>query len=294
MNSLQLYCGKPLKLADNLYVEHPRLNKLLNDVGEKDAYNEYMKNLSCIITQSKDIADVLWVESNIWYEDIKSEYDFFIQECLCSSVSSDVFVRDNDTILETESECTVINSSISEALNYFLNLKGKWIALAKTIGGGTQIFLLSVKCEDDKLYIDQDSVKFNEQNYHAIVEFLREINWIKPNYDFLKGGTKKAKKVILQRKYEEKIYEAKKNRDKNVEEENFQCILSCLVTFKIFSYDELPNIPIYVIYDSYFRYVKADNYRNTMDALHSGCIDTKKNPIQFEKIHWSSIITNNE
>lgn len=294
MNSLQLYCGKPLKLADNLYVEHPRLNKLLNDVGEKDTYSEYMKNLSLIVTQSKDIADILWVENKIWYEDIKSEYDFFIQECLAECSSSDVFLRDNDTIIGTEKECAIINNDMSEALNYFLNLRGKWIALARKVDDYTQLFLLSVKCEDDKLYIDSDSVKFNEQTYYALVEFLRRINWINPDYNFIKGGTKKAKKVILQRKYEERMYEAKRNKNKNTEEENFQCILSCLVTFKIFSYDEIQNIPIYAIYDSYFRYVKADNYRNTMDALHSGCIDTKKNPIHLEKIHWSSIITNNE
>ena len=294
MNHLQLYCGKPLKLADGLYVEHPKLSKLLNDVGEKDSYSEYMKNLSLIVTQSKDIADILWAENKIWYEDIKSEYDFFIQECLADCTSSDVFIRENDIIVETESDCVVVNNDMSEALNYFLNLRGKWIALTRKLGETQQIFLLSVKCEDDKLYIESDSVKFNEQAYYAMVEFLRKVNWIKPNYNFLKGGTKKAKKVILERKYEERMYEEKKNKGKDIEEENFQCILSCLVTFHIFPYEELPNKPIYVIYDSYFRYVKADNYRNTMNALHSGCIDTKKNPINIEKIHWSSIIKNDE
>ena len=85
MNALQLYSGRPLKLAENVYVEHPKVNKLLNNIGGKDAYSEYMKNLALITTQSKDIADILWVENKIWYEDIKSEYEFFIQECLADS-----------------------------------------------------------------------------------------------------------------------------------------------------------------------------------------------------------------
>lgn len=292
MNALQLYCGRPLKLAENVYVEHPKLDKLLNDVGEKDAYSEYMKNLTLITTQSKDIADILWVENKIWYEDIKSEYEFFIQECLADSTSNNVFIRDGEVVSEMDEECIVINNDMSNALNYFLNLNGKWIVLGRTVGENTQIFLLSVKCEDEKLYIESDSIKFNEQTYHILVEYLREVNWIHPEYKFLKGATKKAKKIILQRSYEEREYEAKKDKGRDKEEVNFQSILSCLVTFKIFSYDELPNIPVYVIYDSYFRYVKADNYRNTMEALHSGCIDTKKNPIDINKIHWSSIINN--
>lgn len=294
MNALQLYCGRPLKLAENVYVEHPKLDKVLNDVGEKDAYSEYMKNLTLITTQSKDIADILWVENKIWYEDIKSEYEFFIQECLADSTSNNVFIRDGEVVSEMDEECVVINNDMSNALNYFLNLNGKWIVLGRTVGETTQIFLLSAKYEDNKLYIEQDSVKFNEQTYYMIVEYLRKVNWINPEYKFLKGGTKKTKKIILQRNYEEREYEARKNKNMDKDEINFQSILSCLVTFKIFSYDELPNIPIYVIYDSYFRYVKVDNYRNTMDALRSGCIDTKKNPINLEKIHWSSIIRNNE
>lgn len=294
MNALQLYSGRPLKLAENVYVEHPKVNKLFSDVGEKDVYSEYMKNLTLIVTQSKDIADILWVENKIWYEDIKSEYEFFIQECLADSTSNNVLIRDGELVSEMEEECIVINNDMSNALNYFLNLDGKWIVLGRTIEDNIQMFLLSVKCENDKLYIESDSVKFNEQAYHILVEYLRDVNWIHPEYEFLKGATKKAKKVILQRNYEEREYEARKNKSRDKEQEDFQCILSCLVTFKIFSYEELFSKPIYVIYDSYFRYIQADNYRNTMDALHSGCIDTKKNPIDLEKIHWSSIIGNNK
>ena len=132
-----------------------------------------MKNLTLIITQSKDIADILWVENKIWYEDIKSEYEFFIQECLADSTSNNVFIRDGEVVSEIDDECVVINNDMSNALNYFLNLNGKWIVLGRTVGEDTQIFLLSAKYEDDKLYIEQDSVKFNEQTYHTLVEYLR-------------------------------------------------------------------------------------------------------------------------
>ena len=45
-----------------------------------------------------------------------------------------------------------------------------------------------------------------------------------------------------------------------------------------------------MIYELYYRYIKIDDWKNTMQALHSGCIDTKKNPIEWEKINWSSVI----
>ena len=158
-----------------------------------------MKNLILITTQPKDIADILWVENKIWYEDIKSEYEFFIQECLADSTSNNVFIRDGEVVSEMDEECVVINNDMSNALNYFLNLNGKWIVLGRTVGETTQIFLLSANYEDDKLYIERDSVKFNEQAYYMIVEYLRKVNWINPEYKFLKGGTKKTKRIILQR-----------------------------------------------------------------------------------------------
>ena len=118
MNALQLYSGRPLKLAENVYVEHPKVNKLFSDDVGKDVYSEYMKNLTLIITQSKDIADILWVENKIWYEDIKSEYEFFIQECLADSTSNNVFIRDGELVSEKDEECIVINNDMSNALTF--------------------------------------------------------------------------------------------------------------------------------------------------------------------------------
>ena len=142
--------------------------------------------------------------------------------------SKNVFIRDGEVVSEMDEECVVINNDMSNALNYFLNLDGKWIVLGRTVGGNTQIFLLSVKCEDEKLYIESDSIKFNEQAYHILVEYLREVNWIHPEYKFLKGATKKSKKIILQRSYEEREYEAKRNKSTSYLDKSSQKIPFCL------------------------------------------------------------------
>ena len=45
-----------------------------------------------------------------------------------------------------------------------------------------------------------------------------------------------------------------------------------------------------MIYDLYRRLSKVDEYNGTMRALYSGCIDTKKNPINWDKVNWAAII----
>ena len=55
-------------------------------------------------------------------------------------------------------------------------------------------------------------------------------------------------------------------------------------------YDDVLNYSIYLIYELYYRLRKVDEWNNTMMALSNGNIDTKKNPIKWEKIDWSSII----
>ena len=50
------------------------------------------------------------------------------------------------------------------------------------------------------------------------------------------------------------------------------------------------DLPVYTLYDMYFRYNKMSNYQDTLNKLNAGCIDTKKHPINWEKINWASSI----
>ena len=50
------------------------------------------------------------------------------------------------------------------------------------------------------------------------------------------------------------------------------------------------ELPIYTIYNMYFRYNKINEYQDVLNKLNSGCIDTKKNPINWEKINWACSI----
>jgi hypothetical protein len=63
--------GCPLELSEGVCVKHPTLDEVISS----PKYYEY---LSLILTTSLDVADVLWFEHNIWYEDIKSEWSFFV------------------------------------------------------------------------------------------------------------------------------------------------------------------------------------------------------------------------
>ena len=79
------------------------------------------------------------------------------------------------------------------------------------------------------------------------------------------------------------------NNTKHKETVTLESIVSSLVA-RGQAYSEVINYPIYVIYNQYYRLIKVDEYQNTLRALYGGCLDTKKNPIQWDKINWSSII----
>ena len=56
------------------------INSVLDTPKIKDiielGYDTYMKYVSILITTKYDVADVLWFENKIWYEDIKNDWDF--------------------------------------------------------------------------------------------------------------------------------------------------------------------------------------------------------------------------
>ena len=133
------------------------------------------------------------------------------------------------------------------------------------------------------LYIlKKDCFKFTEYHYNIAKDYLRDINWFHPEYEFTHGGNKKAKKYILE-------YDYKKRKKSHRETVTLESIVSSLVA-RGQPYSEVINYPIYVVYNQYYRLVKVDEYQTTIHALYSGCLDTKKNPINWEKINWSSII----
>ena len=75
-SELKLQFGEPLQITPRLHIKQPTIKEIEKMDGNYERY------LSLLITQSRDIADVLWVKANIFYEDIKSEWLFFIKNCI--------------------------------------------------------------------------------------------------------------------------------------------------------------------------------------------------------------------
>ena len=279
MEQLNLFLGDDLILTDTIRIKHTTL-KDIKECGH-DTYSKYITDL---VTEPVDVADVLWCEGKIWYEDIKSAWDFFLQRAIFDSKPKPVGFIDDGELIYTEDECLFVNEEIRNALNYFLNLKCEYIILSITKDDTKQNVIYSLDwSEKFGLYIlKKDCFKFTEYHYNIAKDYLRDINWFHPEYEFTHGGNKKAKKYILE-------YDYKKRKKKNRETVTLESIVSSLVA-RGQPYSEVINYPIYVVYNQYYRLVKVDEYQNTIHALYSGCLDTKKNPINWEKINWSSII----
>ena len=279
MEQLNLFLGDDLILTDTIRIKHTTL-KDIKECGY-DTYSKYMTDL---VTEPVDVADVLWCEGKIWYEDIKSAWDFFLQRAISDSKPKPVGFIDDGELIYTEDECLFVNEEIRNALNYFLNLKCEYIILSITKDDTKQNVIYALDwSEKFGLYIlKKDCFKFTEYHYNIAKDYLRDINWFHPEYEFTHGGNKKAKKYILE-------YDYKKRKKSHRETVTLESIVSSLVA-RGQPYSEVINYPIYVVYNQYYRLVKVDEYQNTIHALYSGCLDTKKNPINWEKINWSSII----
>lgn len=300
MNNLSLQRGRGLFLNKNCYVKHPLLgeiesldyDKYEQGLVSEYGYDKYNQLLYSLILTSKDLADILWFENQIWYEDIKSEWDFFIQRALAQTKIIEVDMDLEE--IQGRTKAIAIDGILKESLNFFLNLKDEFILVEKSIENSEtyQVILCNAQLKEENVnennekktiyFVDENSFKFTELYYNKVVQFLKQINWINIEYDFVKGGTKNAKIYILKNLY--------KKRSKN--KKNLIDISTINSSINAKGKEDTWNMPIYAFYDCYYRLVKIDEYNNTMSALYAGGIDTKKNPINWEKINWSSVITN--
>lgn len=278
MKHVDLIRGKPLKLTDKVYVKHPTLT----DVCDLDKYENYTY---IMMITSDDIADIMWHNSKKLYTDIKSEWLFFIQKALISARGSDVYVVDND-VYRIDSNCVLINSDYRDALNYFLSLDCEYMVMTVGTGDNEQITLCSLNRDGNMLIFNKDNFQFTESFYLQMVEYLRQINDYHPDYYWKKCPTKRGKKMLLEQEYRCRESREKNNRKSNVD---LGSLVSALIA-RGQPYKEIWNYPIYMIYDLYRRLSKVDEYNGTMRALYSGCIDTKKNPINWDKVNWAAII----
>lgn len=295
MNSLSLQRGRTLYLNGLCSVQHPTLgeiegldfDKYQQGKTKEYGYDKYTQLLFALILNSKDIADVLWFENQVWYEDIQNEWSFFIQRALAqtSAVTVDMNLED----FQARVEAIALQGNIKEALQFFLGLTGEFVLVEKKIENSDQyqIIICNAQLQEENedgaiYYVDEQSFKFTELYYNKVVEFLKTINWINVEYDFVKGGTKNAKIYILKNLYKKR----KKNKKQTVDISTINS--SIIAKGKENTWD----MPIYAFYDCYYRLVKIEEYNNTMSALYAGGIDTKKNPINWDKINWSSVIIN--
>ena len=223
MNNLSLQRGRGLFLNKNCTVNHPTLGEIENldyDLYEQGLVNEYgydkySQLLYSLILNSKDLADIMWFENEVWYEDIQNEWDFFIQRTLACTKIIDVDMNLED--IQGITKALAIDGIIKEALNFFLGLQGEFVLIEKAIDNSDQyqVILCNAKFKEEIIdennekhniyFVNKNSFKFTELYYNKTVDFLKKINWINIEYDFVKGGTKNAKIYILKNLYKKRI-----------------------------------------------------------------------------------------
>lgn len=282
-NKLSLQRGDNLHLYRDFYFKHPTLNDIIDLQKDKeDKYSEYLGVLTLDIL---DIADILWVENKIWYEDIKSDWLFFIERASVDAKEILIYKKDFDGTKTIPEKTLLVNNNISEALNFFVGTNTPYaIYFDKT----QNIILVSVhKQSSDIYYFSDEDFVFGQHIYEITRRFLKKINWQdSTTHNVVKGGTKYAKRYILENEYKCRMDDLKKKKQPSV---TLDSITSSLIA-KGISTTEIWNLPIYLVYNLYYRYMQFENWRSTTNALQNGCLDTKKHPVNWEKINWSKVI----
>ena len=279
LDKISLMRGSSLKLTNNVSFKHPTLGEI-----EEIGYSKYSNYVSLLSSDVIDVADILWCESGIWYEDIKSNYDFFVQSHLSDKSICVKFIDSQNRVVKIADKCVVLDGYCKEALNYFLGLDGEYVVLIQGKENKEQTVLYNVKQDETGNYcLTENSFKLTEFFYDICSQILKDVNYIKVgDLDGTKGGTKRAKKYILKNIYKQR----KKKHKANV---TLESIISSLIA-KGTSFEEIWKLPIYMVYNLYYRQVKIVDYNDTVLAYYNGCIDTKNHPVNWNKINWSSVI----
>lgn len=246
MDKLCLYYGDNLKIGD-ITVKHPTLMEI-KELG----YDKYSKYVSLLSVSPVSIADILFYDSGLWYEDVTS-WQLFTNIC------------------QTEPEAL-------KALNWFLSSNLKLLQDKEDI--------TYFHCKEDKIYINE--ITYNIiVDFIKDINFIPSYKQKKYNSEDLESmlllsGNRRAKETILKQL---------KNRRKRPQEKNIDLtsIISS-VDWKGSRGNEIWDYPVYRIYEGYMRLNAIDNYDKTMVAYYSGNIDTSKNSLKFDQINWSNII----
>lgn len=271
-NELKLFRGGSYFL-EGTEIIHPNLGQIA-DLG----LEKYLEYVSIFTSGINDWADILFCEADIWYEDLESDWKLFLEREIIQGTP--VLVEIDEAIVEG----VRVSESVKEAINFFFNKNSEYVFAIKGNSNEEQeTCFREVENGNGRYLLKQSNFEFTEKLYTQLSEYLCKINWIKKKFDFLKGGTKSAKKALLRNSYNQRKIKKKK------ETFNFESVISSVIA-KGVPYKDIWEYPIYLIYDQYYRYNKIEDYNNTMSALYAGGIDTDKNPINWEKINWASVI----
>ena len=293
-NKLQLMRSTEYRLFGDIIVRQPTLSEIATFSDDGKGYDNFMSLVNAISLTPIEIADILWVENKILYTEFSSPWEFFITRAF--SDGEEIEVAENFSGKLVKSKAHSANINIEDALNYFFKTSGHYVFITddknKEKDGKSIIYLINIG-EDGLL--KEDAFKFTETLYHLLVEFLNIITWNDGTPLFMRelksknpnSNVKIANKTLLKALLEDAYKKRNSPRKTSV---TFDSIVSALIA-EHHNNEQIWNYPLYLVYDQYYRTNKIKVYSETMAALNSGCYDTKKHPINWEKIDWASVIT---
>ena len=137
-------------------------------------------------------------------------------------------------------------------------------------------FVLDVNKTNLEPVIKNGNLIIDSLIYNEIVSYLRDINNISSEIEY-KVGNKKAKEFLISR-----MRRKQQKMDNKSKVDLLSNLISALVNRENFKYDysSIMNLKISQLYDSFYRIIKIDEYKNHVMGLYC-------NPMAFNKVEKS-------
>lgn len=246
MNDMLLLRDKSYPINERISVKIYTLNEIM-DIG----YDKYLSHLSVMLLRNFDIADLLYYEQDIWYEDV--------------------------TPMQTLLACP----QWRESIYFFTGIKGLEIAQKEN-----EIFLTNMQNVSDK-----DFIILDDKTIDSIREVLRAIHLMNIEKHMLEQASSKfVKKTIIKRqKYDREKDESARFKEKItfssiVESVAWRSEGSGINILNIW------DLTIRQLYSGYQRICKLDKYNQLISGMYSGSLDLKKTNINLEDEFWANLL----
>ena len=232
LDRMKLLRDKVYPVSDKINIKLYTLNEIY-DIG----FDVYDEHLSILLMRNYDIADILYFDYNIWYEDV------------------------------TPFEVLLKNKMWKEALEFFTGIDN--LILATEDEGAKYISNYTPNIKSEDLIIIDEEILLKIQNIIRVIHYRK-----KEKHDL---DSKKTSKFVKIKIIERQKYDRTKDKKKRFKPKIDLSSMIIALTWRAESAGiDIWNLNMWELHTGFYQVTQNDKYQKTVSALLNGKLDKKK------------------